>query len=222
MDSTALVSRQQMVEDNLGLVRLCAHRLGGRGVEYDDLYQAGCIGLLKAVDAFDVGRGVKFSTYAVPVIMGEIRRLFRDGGSVKVSRSIKELSLKISRFREEYLSQHQVEPPISVLCQEMGESKEKIVLALDVSQPVISLTAEEEGGGQFDLPVESHEEKVNNLLSLRAVIGHLEERDQKIIYYRYFKNQTQTQTAKMLSMTQVQVSRREKKILEKLRDRMLE
>ena len=223
MDNGAAVeSRDKMVEENLGLVHLCAHRLGGRGVDYEDLYQAGCIGLIKAIDAFDSGRGVKFSTYAVPVIMGEIRRLFRDGGSVKVSRSLKELSLRISRFREEYLAEHQTEPSIGVLCEAVGESREKVILALDVSQPVLSLTSEEEGGGQFDLPVESHEEKLTNSLSLQAILGQLEERDQKIIYYRYFKNMTQTQTAQRLNMTQVQVSRREKKILEKIRARMLE
>ena len=106
------MERSAVIESNLGLVHSCAYKFKGRGIEYDDLFQAGCMGLIKAADAFDTTRGVRFSTYAVPVILGEIRRLFRDGGSIKVSRSIKELSMKIFRLREEYARQHGREPSL--------------------------------------------------------------------------------------------------------------
>ena len=113
MAEACQMERAAVIESNMGLVHSCAHKFKGRGIEYDDLFQAGCMGLIKAADAFDTTRGVRFSTYAVPVILGEIRRLFRDGGSIKVSRSIKELAMKIFRLREEYTRQNSREPSLS-------------------------------------------------------------------------------------------------------------
>lgn len=215
-------SRESMIEDNMGLVHACAHRFKGRGIEYEDLFQAGCIGLIKAADAFDFDRGVRFSTYAVPVILGEMRRLFRDGGSIKVSRTIKELSLKISRLRERFSYEEGREPTISELAARLEVSEEAVVEAVGVCAPPVSLTeSEENGGGQLDLPVDSPEELTSDLIALRQVLGRLDERDRALILLRYFGEKTQTQTAERLGMTQVQVSRREKKIIASLRQELL-
>ncbi|MGI5905288.1 MAG: sigma-70 family RNA polymerase sigma factor [Candidatus Pararuminococcus gallinarum] len=214
-------SREQVIENNLGLVHSCAHRFKGRGIEYDDLFQAGCMGLIKAADAFDTQRGVKFSTYAVPVILGEMKRLFRDGGSVKVGRTLKELSLKCVRTREQMAVKLGREPTVSELAQQLQVDAAAVVEAVGAAQPPVSLTEnEEEGGGQFDIPVASHEENVSDLLSLREVITTLDARDRKLIVMRYFGGKTQTEVAKVLGMTQVQVSRREKKILGSLRQQL--
>jgi len=214
--------REQVVEQNMGLVHACAHRYQGRGIEYEDLVQAGCIGLIKAADLFDYSRGLRFSTYAVCLILGEMRRLFRDGGAVKVSRSLKELSLKVGRLRDAFIAQNAREPTVGELAAALGVAEEQIVEALGVCTPPLSLTESgEEGGGQLDLPVESHEERVSDRIALLQAIDGLEERDRALIRLRYFANQTQTQTAARLGMTQVQVSRREKKILERLRAELL-
>ena len=215
-------TRSEVIERNLGLVHACAHRFKGRDIEYEDLFQAGCIGLIKAADAFDTGRGVRFSTYAVPVILGEMRRLFRDGGAIKISRTIKELSLKVSRARERFCYDHGREATISELAQLLEVSEEAVVEALGVCSPPVSLTeSEESGGGQLDLPVESPEELTGDLIALRQALDLLEERDRTIILMRYFGEKTQSQTAERLGMTQVQVSRREKKIMQQLRHELL-
>lgn len=215
-DST--VDRELLITENLGLVHSCAHRFTGRGIEYEDLFQAGCMGLVKAFDAFDTERGVRFSTYAVPVILGEMRRLFRDGGTVKVSRSLKELSVKATRERENFLLKNGREPTVSELAEILSESEENITEALCAAAPVISLTVgEDEGGGQADVPVESPEEQITERLSVIKAVSDLGEKDRMLIKFRYYENKTQTETAKILGMTQVQVSRREKKILEILR-----
>lgn len=201
-----------MIESNIGLVHACAHRFQGKGIEYDDLFQAGCMGLIKATDAFDTERGVRFSTYAVPVILGEMRRLFRDGGTVKVSRSLKELSVKTARQREQFSKELGREPTISELAQRMQVSEESVVEALGAGAPPVSLTSSEDSS-QLDLPVSSPEEQLSDLISLRQMLGKLEERDRRLIELRYFKGMTQVKVAQQLQMTQVQVSRREKKIL---------
>lgn len=216
-------SRDEIIEKNVGLVHACAHKFTGKGIEYDDLFQAGCVGLIKATDAFDSNRGVQFSTYAVPVILGEIRRLFRDGGSVKVSRSLKELSLKVTRHREFLEKQLDREPTVEEISESLNVPLEDIIEALNVSVPPISLTAnEEDGGGQIDIPIESPEEEVSSKLSLIQVMETLNENDKNLINMRYFKHLTQTKTAEALGMTQVQVSRRERKILLALRQKLLE
>ena len=214
--------RQKMIEENLGLVHSCAHRFKGRGIEYDDLFQAGCMGLVKACDAFDFSRGVRFSTYAVPVILGEMRRLFRDGGTVKVSRSLKELSLRVVRGREQLAVRLGRDPTIEELAEELGLTREEVVEALNVSAPPLSLTvSSEEGETQIDLPVQSPEENLSERMALRQILGELEPRDRQLIIRRYFMDKTQTQTAQQLGMTQVQVSRREKKLLLAMRQKLL-
>ena len=220
MYTTAENERSRMIEENMGLVHACAHKFKGKGIEYDDLFQAGCMGLVKATDAFDTQRGVRFSTYAVPVILGEMRRLFRDGGTAKVSRSLKELSMKVVREREKFAKETGREPTVGELSQRLGVEEEAVVEALGASAPVVSLTSDEDSS-EIDLPVSSPEELLSDLISLKQMLGQLEERDRKLIQLRYFQNKTQVQTAKELEMTQVQVSRREKKILLWLRGMLI-
>ena len=210
-----------IIEHNMGLVHSCAHKFRGRGIEYDDLFQAGCIGLVKASEAFDFDRGVRFSTYAVPVILGEIRRLFRDGGTVKVSRSLKEMALRVTRAREQLSSDTGRDPTVSELARYMNLEEEQVAEAIGAATPPVSLTdTEEEGGGQIDLPVDSPEELLSDLISLRQVMDQLDEEDRRLIVLRYYAGKTQTQTAQALGLTQVQVSRREKKILLSMREKL--
>lgn len=209
-------------EENLGLVHLCANRFRGRGIEYDDLYSAGCIGLLKAAEAFDYERGVKFSTYAVPVILGEIKRLFRDGGTVKVSRSLKELSLKAVRVRDEMSKELGREPTLSELGKKLDTDECAIAEALSVSLPPVSLTdSSEEGGGQIDVAAPSPDIEIGDTVALRQVLEMMEPKDRELIFLRYYKNFTQSAAAQKLGMTQVQVSRREKKLLTFMREQLM-
>ncbi|MBO4867084.1 MAG: sigma-70 family RNA polymerase sigma factor [Ruminococcus sp.] len=218
------MSREEshLPEDNLGLVHLCANRFRGRGIEYDDLYGAGCMGLVKASKAFDESRGVKFSTYAVPVILGEIKRLFRDGGTVKVSRSLKELSLKITRTTQTFTHKNGREPTVSELSELLTADPEDIIAALNSSQPALSLTmGDDDGDSQTDLPVEPPDEEITDKLALRQVLAELSAEDRHLIHLRYFKGLTQTKAAVILGMTQVQVSRREKKLLTYMRTKLI-
>lgn len=212
--------RDSFIEQNLGLVHSLCKRFCGRGIEYDDLYQAGCMGLIKAFDAFDDTRGLCFSTYAVPVVLGEIRRLFRDGGAVKVSRSVKELSMKINREQARLEQELGREPTVSELAQILGVSSEDITEAVCASQPTVSLTLEDKDDGisEIDLPVISAEEEISDRLVLDEAFSKLSETERRIINCRYFRSMTQSKTADVLLMTQVQVSRAEKKILCKLRE----
>ena len=215
--------RDAFIEQNLGLVHACAGRFRGRGIEYDDLYSAGCMGLVKACDNFDESRGVCFSTYAVPVILGEIKKLFREGGTVKVSRSLKELGLRVNAAREHHRKLCGTEPTLSQLAEELGESVENITLAIQAAQPALSLTPEGENNDrQIDIPVESPEEELADKIGLAEVLESLPEEDRLLIRLRFYANRTQSETAKVLHTTQVQISRRERKILKVMRDRLLD
>ena len=216
--------RDAFIEQNLGLVHACAGRFRGRGMEYDDLYSAGCMGLVKACDHFDENRGVCFSTYAVPVILGEIKKLFRDGGTVKVSRSLKELGLKVSAVRERILKQTGTEPGIGRLAQELGVEPEAVALAIQAAMPAVSLTPEnsEEPGRELDIPVESPEEELADRIGLSEVMGRLAPEDRRLIELRFFCGRTQSETARVLHTTQVQISRRERRILQQMRACLLE
>ena len=210
--------REEFIAGNLRLVNHLAKRFIGRGVEYEDLYQAGCVGLIKAADAFDESLGFQFSTYAVPVILGEMRRLFRDGGSVKVSRSVKELSFKIAKERANLQYKLSREPKISEIAAALGISAQDVAEVQNAVQPPVSLTeVSEEGERQADVPVVFEQYDNDNRVVLDTAIAKLEEREQAIIRLRYFDALTQQETANRLSMTQVAVSRAEKRILLKLR-----
>lgn len=211
--------RDSFIESNLPLVHSLCKRFTGRGIEYDDLYQAGCVGLIKAADGFDVSRGLCFSTYAVPVILGEIRRMFRDGGSVKVSRSLKELSLKITRAKSQLELKLSREPTISELALELGVTPEEITEAQSAAMPTISLTYEgDDGVCESDVAVAGPEDLLTNRLILERAFKILDDTEQQIIKHRYFEYLTQNETAARLGLSQVQVSRAEKKILIKLRN----
>lgn len=208
----------RLVCENTGLVHACCRRFAGRGVEYDDLYQSGCMGLVKAVRGFDPDRGLQFSTYAVPVILGEIKRLFRDGGSVKLSRSLKELSYKASRRREEWIKASGREPTLSELAAEFSVTAEEVGEALCAAQPVQSLAFCDEEG-EHELPVSGKDEigALTESLALRDALGKLPAADAMLIRCRYYAGKTQSETAALLGMTQVQVSRQEKRIFKELR-----
>ena len=209
-------ARDDFIARNLPLVHSLANRFRGRGIDYEELFAAGSLGLVKAYDKFDESRGLCFSTYAVPVILGEIRRLFRDGGSVKMSRSLKELSVKAARAREE-LSKSGNEPTITEIAEYLGVSPEDAAEAVAASAPTMSLTCSDDDGGNFDVPVDSGEGALIDRLALQQCLDELPEEDRKLIILRYFRNMTQSQTAQALGMSQVQISRRERKILEGLR-----
>lgn len=214
--------RDEMISSNLGLVHSCAHKLTGRGVEYDDLFQAGCVGLIKAVDGFDESRGFSFSTYAVPVILGEIKRIFRDGGTVSVSRSIKERGRKINYEREKFVKQFDREPTVKELADKLGFDEFETAQAISASLPVMSLTqSDDENGNEFEIPIISPEEDISTAVALEQVMSNLDENDKNIIRLRYYSGLTQTVIAERLGMTQVQVSRREKMILKQMRNKLL-
>lgn len=216
-------SRENLINENYGLVHACANKFRGRGVEYDDLFQAGCVGLIKAADNFDAERGFAFSTYAVPVILGEIRRIFRDGGSVKIGRTLKEKSRNAMKIREQMAVELGREPTVSELAEKLGTDVSSAAELITVSMPTISLTAtdDEKGSGQLDIPTPAPEGEITEKMALRTVVASLEERDRRLIELRYYKGLTQVKTAAELGMSQVQVSRREKAILLQMRKSML-
>lgn len=212
--------RESLIKKNLPLVHSCAKRFKNRGVEYDDLYQAGCVGLVKAVNGFDSTLGFEFSTYAVPAILGEIRRIFRDGGAVKVSRSIKEKSRIVWQEKEKLSDLLQREPTVKELAEYMKADVCEISELLLAFQPVLSLTSgDEDNDNQLDIPVEN-QDKIDEKICLKDCLGALCESDRKIIDLRYNKAKTQSAVAREMGMSQVQISRREKKILSEIREKM--
>ncbi len=209
----------KFIQDNLGLVHSLAARFKGRGIEYEELFAAGCEGLVKAGIGFDESRGLKFSTYAVPVILGEIKRLFRDGGAVKVSRSLKELSLKVTAVQAELRSRG-TEPKLSEIAEVLGITVEQAGEAVSASLPPLSLTVEgeEENERELDVPVPPEQTALTERIALNQCLLLLEDEERQIIVLRYLKNLTQTDVGKITGMSQVQVSRKEKKALKRLRE----
>lgn len=212
--------RNSLVENNLGLVHSCANRFRGRGADYDDLFQAGCVGLIKAADNFDPERGFSFSTYAVPVILGEIKRIFRDGGAVKIGRALKEKSRHAAKIKEKLSVSLGREPTVSELSQSLGTEPTETAMLLNASMPVLSLEPSEENEAGIEIPVISPEDEISDLLALRQVLSELDDKDRKMIELRYYKGLTQSAAARILGMTQVQVSRREKTVLLYLRKKL--
>ncbi|MBE6799452.1 MAG: sigma-70 family RNA polymerase sigma factor [Ruminococcaceae bacterium] len=213
-----MINKDEFIEKNIGLVHSCCSKFKGKGIEYEDMFQAGCIGLIKATAGFDESRGLQFSTYAVPVILGEIKRMFRDGGSVKVGRTLKELSLKVTRENERLSKVLDRDPTVTEIAESLKVSVEEVTEALCAAQPTLSLTVESEDGvSELDIATDSGNDKLIEHISLSEVMKKLEDNDRKLIYLRYYKSKTQSETAKHLGMTQVQVSRRERVILTKMR-----
>ena len=223
-DETA---RAPLVEENMGLVWCIVKRFCGRGTEPEDLFQIGSIGLLKAIDKFNLDFEVKFSTYAVPMIAGEIRRFLRDDGMIKVSRSLKELSYKAHLIRERLQEELGRDATVQELAQELGVPEEELTMALESSGEVESIykPVYQKEGNEIQLvdrlmEKEGHEEQILNKIVLGGLLETLKKEERRLIYLRYFKNQTQTQVGKELGISQVQVSRMEKKILRYLRSQM--
>ena len=211
--------RDSLIEQNMGLVHACAARFRGRGVEYEDLVQAGCVGLCKAADGFDETRGFAFSTYAVPTILGEMRRLFRDGGTVKVGRQIKEQSRRLAQLKDTLAAKLGREPQLSELAEEAGLDPREASFLLGAALPALSLTpVEEDDARQLDIPVPPPDVDVEDRLSLYTSIDRLDAREQEIVRLRFFGGMTQSKVAERLGISQVQVSRKEKAILQKLRN----
>lgn len=215
------MNRDELIQNNLGLVHACANRFRGKGIDYDDLFSAGCLGLVKAADGFRPELGFAFSTYAVPAVLGEIKRLFRDGGAVKISRTLKERARQAAHLREEMTNTLDREPTLSELAEKMGVSAFEMAELVNLSQPVVSLTElREEGERQTDIPVPSGEDEIQNSLALGEVLKKLPEKDRRLIELRYYQGLTQVKTAEILGLSQVQVSRRERSILLEMRKRL--
>ena len=220
-------ARDQIVNDNVGLVWSIVRRFTNRGHEIEDLFQIGSIGLIKAIDKFDLSYGVKFSTYAVPMITGEIKRFLRDDGMIKVSRSLKETATKIRAVREKYNNKIGRDPTLDEVEDELKVDRDIIVMALETSSQVESLykTIYQGDGSPIYLidkltEAEDEEEKIIDNIALESIIDSLDEKEREIIRLRYFKDRTQTDIANELGISQVQVSRLEKKILKTMRDKL--
>jgi len=218
-------ARDTIVQKNMRLVWSVVQRFLNRGYEPDDLFQIGCIGLLKSVDKFDLSYDVKFSTYAVPMIIGEIQRFIRDDGSVKVSRSLKELGNKIRRAKDELSKNLGRIPTISEIADYLNISAEDIILAQEASRQPSSIheTVYENDGDPItllDQIDDGNEGKWFDKIALKEAIRELDERERLIVYLRYYKDQTQSEVAERLGISQVQVSRLEKKILQQMKDQM--
>ncbi len=214
------MTRDELILNNLGLVGSCASRFIGKGVDYEDLYSSGCIGLIKAADGFDESLGFAFSTYAVPAILGEIRRVFRDGGAIKISRSLKERARELLLVKEKLEREYGIEPTVSELAEAMGISISEVAQLLCVSQPIISLTADNEDENQIDIPTDDEYSPIDNRLAIEKIMSGLPENDRKLIKLRFFDCLTQSKTADILGVSQVQVSRKEKAILNDMRKKL--
>lgn len=220
-------ARAQLVEENTGLVWCIVKRFYGRGTEAEDLFQIGSIGLLKAIDKFDLSYDVKFSTYAVPMISGEIKRFLRDDGMIKVSRSLKELSYKAYLEKERFVEELGREPELEELAVRLGVEKEDLVMALEAGGEVESLhkTIYQSDGNEIQLmdkiaEREQREDKVIDHLLLSQLLSDLGKEERQLLYLRYFADKTQTEIGKELGISQVQVSRMEKRILKSLREKV--
>lgn len=205
-------------------------RFSGRGYELDDLYQIGCIGFIKSIQRFDTEFDVKLSTYAVPYILGEIKRFIRDDGPIKISRSIKEINSKINELQKEYFRKNGKEITLEIISKELRISKEEIAMAMESTKPITSIEQSNYRDNKTDKTISILEkidagkdeaELISNRLTIKELIGNLEGKEKQLIMLRYYSEKTQMQVAKILGITQVQVSRIEKKILSKMRAQLV-
>ena len=215
------MTRDEIILNNLGLVGSCASRFIGKGIDYEDLYSAGCIGLIKAVDRFDESLGFAFSTYAVPSVLGEIRRLFRDGGTIKVSRSLKEKGRVLLSVAEQLKYENGVEPTVSELAEKMNMSIEETAQLFCIMQPVMSLTSDDDNEKQIEIAGADEYSPIDDRLAITKIIEELPENDRALIKLRFYDELTQSKTAQILGISQVQVSRREKIILSQRREKLI-
>ena len=215
-------AKEQLLQENSGLIWSVVRRFYGRG-EQEDLYQLGAIGLLKCIEKFDFNYDVKFSPYAVPMIMGEIRRFLRDDGTIKVSRSLKELAYRAKQLEENILKAENREPSVTELANKLSVEKEDLIFALESVKDVESLYAakrKEDGSMQLidQLADHSENEKMLERISLKEALTHLDAKERQIIIMRYFQDKTQTDVAKCIGISQVQVSRIEKRVLQQMKE----
>lgn len=215
-------AKKIIFENNSPLIKSIIRRFKNKGVEYDDLYQIACIGFLKAINNFDESFGVKFSTYTVPMVIGEIKRYIRDNGAIKVSRTLKILANKINRFVDEYQLKHNDSPTVELIAKQFNITAEEVVIAMDSSKMPLSIYEkfddEEEGQELIEkISYVDEEETTLNKIHLSGIIESLDEREKKVIILRYFRDRTQSEIAESLGVSQVQVSRLESKIIEKIR-----
>ena len=219
----------KLLEDNNGLIWSIVRRFNGRGYEVEDLYQIGSIGFIKAIQRFDTSFEVRLSTYAVPYILGEIKRFIRDDGPIKVSRSIKELNIKILELQKEYFNEQGKDITLDEISRELKISKEEITMALDSARPVDSIESAKYTDNKTDKTISILEQistgkdeqtEITNKLVIKNLISELNEKEKEIIMLRYYKQKTQMQVSKILGITQVQVSRIERKILDNMRRKL--
>ena len=216
-------AKEIVFNSNTPLIKSIIRRFVGKGVEYDDLYQIASIGFLKAIKNFDESLGVKFSTYTVPMIIGEIKRYMRDNGAIKVSRNLKILANKINKYIDSYVTAHDESPSVENIANEFEISQEEVVVALDSNRMPVSIfdkLGDDEDGSELieKIPYVDSEDKILNEIHLTEIISRLKEREKKIVYLRFFRDRTQSEVAEILGVSQVQVSRLENKIINKLRE----
>lgn len=211
-----ITKTNKLICSNIGLVHACANRFKNKGIEYDDLVQAGNLGLIKAAKKFDESRGIKFSTYAVPVILGEIKTLFRNNSSIKVSRSLKDIALAIAKQSSKFLAENGKSPTINELSKILDISQDKVIMALNLNTTPASLSNFSEDNKEIDIP--DINENLSEKIALKQVISNLNKNERTLIILRFFKEYTQSKTGEILGLSQVQVSRKEKKILNKLKN----
>lgn len=219
----------KLIEDNSRLVWSIVRRFNGRGYDIEDLYQIGSIGLIKAIQRFDTSFEVRLSTYAVPYILGEIKRFIRDDGPIKISRSIKELNIKIIELQKEYLNKYGKEITLEQLAKELKTSKEDIAMALDSARPVNSIEDSQYRDNKTDKTIslidqlssgKDEENEITNRITIKKLISELKDNEKEVILQRYYKGKTQMQVAKILGITQVQVSRIERKVLDNMKRKL--
>ena len=220
----------KLIEDNNGLIWSIVRRFNGRGYDIEDLYQIGSIGFIKAIQRFDTSFEVRLSTYAVPYILGEIKRYIRDDGPIKVSRSIKELNVKILELKKEYFNKYGKDITLEEISKELKISKEEIAMALDSARPVDSIEDAKYTDSKTDKTVsilehistgKDEQTEITNRIAVKNLISELNDREKEIIMLRYYKQKTQMQVSKILGITQVQVSRIERKVLENMRRKLI-
>lgn len=219
----------KLIQDNSRLVWSIVRRFNGRGYDAEDLYQIGSIGLIKAIQRFDTNFEVRLSTYAVPYILGEIKRFIRDDGPIKISRSIKELNIKIKELQKEYLEKYGKEITLEEIAKELKTSKEEITMALDSARPVNSIEDSMYRDNKTDKTIslieqlstgKDEETEITNRITIKKLISELKDKEKEVILLRYYKGKTQMQVSRILGITQVQVSRIERKVLDNMKRKL--
>lgn len=219
-------AKERLLSENVNLIKSIVKRYLNKGVEYDDLFQLASMGLLKAINGFDESYGVRFSTYAVPMISGEIKRFMRDDGSIKVSRAIKAAAKQINLFVEEYTAANGVQPSVKTISEKFGMPQSEVVFTMGSSHMPVSIYAQGDYKDEKSrlllekLPVEDKQEELLDVMELRSAINDLPERDRKVIMLRYFRDMTQAEVAESLGVSQVQVSRIENRIMQTFRNKL--